>query len=247
MTELKALIVDDEPLAHQVLLTYCENFPFVTVVGQCYSATEALSFLAEHPVDLLFLDINMPMLSGLDLLRVLKTKPQVVITSAYQEYALESFELEVTDYLLKPFSFERCLQACNKALAQCQLIEQAKSQSQFTEKECETPAIFIKVDKKQIQLNLADISCLEAYGNYVKVWRDGKSLLTPRTLSSFEQQLPSEQFIKVHRSAIVNLDHIDYVEGTKVRLLDGHELNIGKSFKSSVSELLLTKHTVSGD
>ena len=233
MDNLYALIVDDEPLAHDILLNYCENVPFINVAGQCYSATEALEFLRKQPVDILLLDINMPMLSGLDLLKVLKHKPQVVITSAYQDYALESFELEVTDYLLKPFSFERFLQACNKSLKQYQLIQQANTAE--TEKTADdTSSLFIKVDKKQVQINLAGVSCFEAYGNYVKVWRDGKSVLTPRTLSSFEQQLPEATFVRIHKSVIINLAHLDFIEGQKVILRDGNKFNIGKSYKNQL-------------
>ena len=134
MKTLKALIVDDEPLAHDILLNYCENVPYVEVKGQCYSATEALAFLREKPIDLLFLDINMPMLTGLDLLKVLKEPPLVVITSAYQDYALESFELEVLDYLLKPFAFERFLQACKKAHNQYQQWPRGHVPSSTTQK-----------------------------------------------------------------------------------------------------------------
>lgn len=232
MTKLSAVIVDDEPLAHNVLLTYSENLPFIEVIGQCYSATEALSLLAEKQVDLLFLDINMPMLTGLDLLRVLKQKPQIIITSAHQEYALDSFEFDVTDYLLKPFSFERCLQACNKVLKRFELLQQANRSQQQPAREKD---IIVKVDKKQFKLNLDEISCFEAYGNYVKVWHHGKSLLTARTLASFEQQLPTPEFIQIHRSVIVNLQHIEYIEGSTVRLKDGNSYNVGKSFKRNLT------------
>lgn len=231
MTKLSTLIVDDEPLAHNILLEYSKNVPFIEVVGQCYSATEALNYLADRQIDLLFLDINMPVLTGLDLLKIIKHQPQVVITSAYQEYALESFEFEVADYLLKPFSFERYLQACNKVKKRYELLQQAKKQS-------ESQDIVIKVDKKHLVLKLKDISCFEAYGNYVKVWSQGKSLLTAGTLASFKQQLPVSDFIQVHRSVIVNRDFIEYVEGQELRLKDGNTFNIGKSFKPSIIDNL---------
>lgn len=232
MTKLSAVIVDDEPLAHNVLLAYCDNLPFIEVIGQCYSATEALNLLAKKQVDLLFLDINMPMLTGLDLLKVLKQNPQVIITSAYQEYALDSFEFDVTDYLLKPFSFERCLQACNKVQQRFELIQQAQNSQQQADFD---KSIIIKVDKKQCKLDLNDISCFQAYGNYVKVWHRGRTLLTARTLASFEQQLPAPEFIQIHRSVIVNLQHIEYVEGQVVRLTDGNTYNVGKSYKRNLA------------
>ncbi|WP_440054266.1 LytR/AlgR family response regulator transcription factor [Pseudoalteromonas sp. T1lg65] len=236
MNKLHVLIIDDEPLAHNIVLAYSDNVPFIEVVGQCYCATDALSFLQTQQVDLLFLDINMPMLSGLDLLKVLKTKPQVIITSAYQEYALESFELSVDDYLLKPFSFERFLQACNKVAAQYELRQKANQVEEVTAQTQDT--IFITVDKKQVLINLGDVSCFEAYGNYVKVWREGKSVLTPRTLSSFEEQLPHSQFVRIHKSAIINLSHIDFIKGQKVMLLDGNEMSIGRAYKDQLHNRL---------
>lgn len=230
MEILRAIIVDDEPLAHNVLKTYSENIPFIEICKQCYSATEALVYLRENPIDLLFLDINMPMLSGIDLLKVLTHKPQVIITSAYQEYAIESFELDVTDYLLKPFSYERCLSACNKVLKQFQLLQLVAKKDELPKHGDKT--IFIKVDRKHLQMRLQDISHFEAYGNYVKVWQDGVSVLTPRTLSSFEAQLPDTLFIRIHKSVIVNLSHVDIVDGQTLRLKNSTELSVGKSFKA---------------
>ncbi len=238
MKNLSALIIDDEPLAHDVIINYCSNVPFINVVWQCYSATEALSYLQQKPVDVLFLDINMPMLSGLDLLKVLKSKPQVIITSAYQEYALESFELSVSDYLLKPLAFERFLQACNKVQQQFQLLQQAKQANQATIPK----RLFVTIDRQQVQLDLAQVSCFEAYGNYVKVWRDGKSQLTPRTLGSFESQLPEAMFIRVHKSAIVNLGHIDSLDGQSIWLKDGKQVGIGKSYRANVQKVLANKN-----
>lgn len=234
---LKALIVDDEPLAHDILVNYCENVPYVEVIDQCYSATEALEYLRERQVDLLFLDINMPMLTGLELLKVLKEPPLVVITSAYQDYALESFELEVFDYLLKPFAFERFLQACKKAHNQHLLLKQAYQTPKETPPAPQT--LFIKVDREQVQINLGEVSCFEAYGNYVKVWREGKSVLTPSTLTSFEDILPAALFIRIHKSVIVNIEHIESIGTQQVSLKDGNAFNIGKSFKQQLLE-----HTV---
>ena len=239
---LRALIIDDEPLAHEVILAYCQKLPLITVQHQCYSPTQALEYLQHHEVDLLFLDINMPMLTGLELLKVLKIRPQVIITSAYQEHALESFELAVTDYLLKPFSFERFLKACSQVLERHQLKATAEKAEQFQLNKAKS--IYIKFDKQQVQVTLADISCLEAYGNYVKVWRDGKSQLTSRTLSSFEQQLPDDTFMRVHKSAIINLEQVHAIGSNTVTLKDGNIINIGKLYKHKVQNYL-TKQTAS--
>lgn len=240
---LKTIIVDDEPLAHDVLLNYAQNVPFIEIVGQCYNATEALGFVHSTSIDLMLLDINMPVLSGMELLKILSPKPQVIITSAYQEHALKSFELDVTDYLLKPFSFERFLQASNKVLKQHNLTKQTliAVASSFPPAE----HIFMKVDKKQVRFALAHISCFESYGNYVKVWKDGKSQLTPRTLTSFEQQLADSAFIRIHKTVIVNKHHIDSVEPNQVTLSDGQTYPIGKSYKETFNHWLKgTGHSI---
>ena len=233
MNQIKALIIDDEPLAHNVILSYVKNIDDITIVGQCYSATEAIEFLAKQETDLLFLDINMPLLSGLDLLKVLKNKPEVIITSAYSEYALESFELDVTDYLLKPFPFERFLQACNKVRDKMELIELAE---QTTDTSNIQQFIYIKVDNQQHRIVLQQVSCFEAYGNYVKVWREGSSVLTPRTLTSFEAELSDTDFVRIHKSSIINLNHLTTMDSQTVTLSDGMKLNIGKSYKNNLKE-----------
>jgi len=230
---LKALIIDDEPLAHAIILKYLEDIPFIEVVGQCYLATEALSVLGQQEVDLIFLDINMPNITGIEFLKIQTKKLQVIITSAYQEYALESFELDVCDYLLKPFRFNRFLKAINKANEQHKLTtaidEPIVSSSNDLSKA--TSSIFIKVDKKLIQLERLDIIHLEAYGNYVKVWVGEKSYLTHRTLSSFEEQLSDIDFMRIHKSHIVHIQHVKFIEGTKVHMNNGNVLPLGKSLK----------------
>ncbi len=242
MNKIKILIVDDEPLAHEIILDYLADLPFVEVMSQCYLATEALNYISENQVDLLFLDVNMPKLSGIDLLKVLTNKPQVIITSAYQEYALESFELDVCDYLLKPYRYDRFLKAVNKAHEQIKL---QTSQSEITQPEKEIDAknndsnIFIKVDKKLIQLKLADISFFEAYGNYVKVWVNEKVYLTPRTLSSFEAQLEANlAFIRIHKSYIIQKSQINFIEAGVINMNNQQSLSIGKSYKHVTKTLL---------
>ena len=183
---LRCLIVDDEPLAHDVILRYMEDVPFLENCGQCYRATEALDFLNKHAIDLIFLDIRMPKLNGLDLLRTLQQRPLVIITSAYEEHALESFELDVCDYLLKPFRFERFLKAANRALADHTLKQQAAGASPVPSPAAvpEPSQIYVKSDKKLVLLDLEQVYYLESLGNYVKVWEAQRFLLTPRTLSS---------------------------------------------------------------
>jgi DNA-binding LytR/AlgR family response regulator len=237
---LRCLIVDDEPLAHEVILKYMQDVPFLEKAGQCYRATEAMEFLSRHTVDLIFLDIRMPTLSGLDLLRSLQQKPLVIITSAYEEYALESFDLDVCDYLLKPFRFDRFLKAANRALAMHTLKKQSGTSFAPVPPATETePAhVYIKSDKKFIQLQLDDIYYLESLGNYVKVWEEKRYLLTARTLTSFEEQLPAEQFVRIHKSYILNKKFVHYIEGNFIKLKNGAELPLGKNYRQEVKQLL---------
>ncbi|WP_225979880.1 LytR/AlgR family response regulator transcription factor [Pseudobacter ginsenosidimutans] len=237
---MRCLIVDDEPLAHDVILKYIEDVPFLQTEGQCYLATEALSFLRSHQVDLIFLDIRMPKLSGLDFLRTLDHRPLVIITSAYEEHALESFDLEVCDYLLKPFRFDRFLKAANRALSIFTLKQQQSIAAipVMPAAQQESGSIYIKSDKKLVQLNLNEIWYLESLGNYVKVWNEQKYILTPRTLSGFEEQLPSEHFVRIHKSFILNKRFVNYIDGNLIRLRNGKELPLGKNYRHVVKLLM---------
>ncbi|KQC02202.1 LytTR family DNA-binding domain-containing protein [Pedobacter sp. Hv1] len=233
---LRCLIIDDEPLAHEVILEYSKDIPFLQICGQCYRATEAFEFLSSTEIDLIFLDIRMPKLSGLDFLRTLQRKPLIIITSAYEEYALESFDLAVCDYLLKPFRFDRFLKAVNRALENYDLKNKANHSTP-------TPAndgdqISIKADKKHILVKLNDLQYLESLGNYVKVWGDNEFLLTPRTLSSFEEQLPPDIFVRIHKSFILNKKYVHYLEGNMIFLKNGQQVPIGKNYKPIIKQLL---------
>ncbi len=238
--KLRSLIIDDEPLAHKVILEYAKDIPFLEVVGQCHLAVEAIDFLRSDPVDLLFLDIQMPRIKGLDLLRTLSDQPTVIVTSAYEEYALESFELDVCDYLLKPFRFERFLKAVNKALTIREGgTPKVKTEVLKPDVREQTEQIFIKVDKRHVNLDLSQIHYLESYGNYVKVWLGASFHLTPRTLSSFEEQLPADHFFRMHKSYILNRRYIDYVEGNFVLMKNEMQLPIGKNYRSAFRNFIL--------
>lgn len=235
---MRCLIVDDEPLAHEVILKYMEDIPFLENGGQCYRPAEALEFLSKHTIDLIFLDIRMPKLNGLDLLRALQQRPLVIITSAYEEHALESFELEVCDYLLKPFRFDRFLKAVNRALAMHTLKIKAGDPVPAAPVSKAPAQIYIKSDKKFVLLDLDAVYYLESLGNYVKVWEADKFLLTPRTLSSFEEQLPADAFVRIHKSYILNKKYVHYIEGNIIGLKNKKQLPLGKNYKHLVKELL---------
>lgn len=235
---LRCLIIDDEPLAHDIILAYINDVPFLTNIGHCYRATEALDFLNNHEIDLIFLDIRMPKLSGLDFLRTLQHKPLVVITSAYEEYALESFDLAVCDYLLKPFRFDRFLKAVNRAQEIYNLKNPVEKPVNMLQKEgVATDKIAIKADKKHILLSLDEILYFESLGNYVKVWKDDGFLLTPRTLTSFEEQLPST-FVRIHKSFILNKKYVNYLEGNMAFLKNEQQIPVGKNYKATIKQIL---------
>ncbi|WP_417657188.1 LytR/AlgR family response regulator transcription factor [Pseudidiomarina aestuarii] len=224
---MKALIVDDEPLAHDVLLHYLKEYDDIRVVKQCNSATEALSYLAQHQVDLMFLDIQMPGLSGVDMLRVMANKPQVILCTAFQEYAIEGFELDVTDYLLKPVRAERFAQA----------IEKVRQRLSSTTSSNERQSVVLRVDREDRKVWLDCIECFESYGNFVKVWQDQQCCLTHGPLKTLAEKLPSGDFMQVHKSVLVNKAHIIAKDATSLTLKSGRKVPIGKSFKADLADL----------
>lgn len=228
MKLLQCVIADDEPIARQIIETYMESIPNLELVASCKNAFEVMEILQQKKVDILFLDINMPKLSGLSLLKTMQQKPNVIITTAYPEYAVEGFELSVLDYLLKPFSLERFLQAVLKV--QQKSTEQAKTI--FVDRAEAATSIFVKSDKKSVKINFDDIFHIEAYGNYIKIGTD-KMILTPKTLSDFAEKLPSN-FLQIHKSFIINFDKIKLIDGNLIILNNGLKVPIGKSFRKSV-------------
>ena len=228
MKILQCIIADDEPIARQILENYIEALPNLKIVASCKNAFEVLEVLQETTIDILFLDINMPKLSGLSLLKTMQQKPNVIITTAYPEYAIEGFELAVTDYLLKPFSLERFLQAVNKVSKN--LKEDTKTV--LFDKEEVATSVFVKSDKKLIKINFDEINHIEAYGNYIKIFTD-KMILTPQTLSDFLNKLP-ESFLRIHKSFIINFNELKLIDGNQIVLQNDTKLPIGKSYRKEV-------------
>ena len=229
MKKLNCIIADDEPIARQILENYVDAIPYLNLVASCKNAFEVLEILQEKEIDILFLDINMPKLSGLSLLKTLQKRPNVIITTAYPEYAIEGFELSVTDYLVKPFSLGRFMQAVQKVNKKAVI----KTTTVIQEKET-TNSIFVKSDKKIIKLNFDEIYYAEAYGNYVKIYAD-KMILTPQTLSDFLNKL-TKDFIRIHKSFIINFKHLKMIDGNQVILQNDAKLPIGKSYKKELLE-----------
>ncbi|MFK8164913.1 MAG: LytR/AlgR family response regulator transcription factor [Lewinella sp.] len=234
---ISALVIDDEPLAHQIIETYAKDLDFLNIVGNCHRATEAYALLEKQQIDLIFLDINMPELMGLDFLRTLTHQPRIIITSAFEEYAIESFELQVSDYLLKPFRFARFLRAVNKVRGELGAAAGATSGTiqQGSTNTGDDGYLFIKVDRQYRRVELADVLYLESYGNYVKVWTGPEFLLTTRTLHSLTQELPAEEFLKIHKSFVVQKSKVDYLEGNQLVMKNGQPLPVGKMQREAVS------------
>lgn len=229
--ELKCLIVDDEVLAQDVIEKYIFDIPTLKLVGKCDNAVEAISFLHNNAVDLLFLDLNMPELSGLEMLKTLSTPPKVILTTAYSEYALESYEYGVVDYLLKPIKLERFIKAVNKVVEQ---YSESTNREDITE-DLQSFTIFLKEDQVTYQINLNDILFIEAYGNYLKVHTLEKSYVTRDTLHEMEDKLPIEKFMRIHKSYIISLSKIESVSGNRV-YINKTEIPVGEMYKLALKQ-----------
>jgi two-component system, LytTR family, response regulator len=203
------IAVDDEPLAVEKIVSFIERLPFLTLKATFDNAVDALGYLTNNKTDLLFLDIQMERMTGLDLLSALPERPQVILTTAYSEFALKGYEFEVTDYLLKPYSFERFAQAVNKAMKRLsEKILPPEPASDF---------IFVKTDYRLVKVMLSDILYIEGMRDYRCIVSHGGKILTQQTFSSFEEQLPASQFMRIHKSFIVSLSKIESVEKHRVK------------------------------
>lgn len=225
---LNCIIVDDEPIARDILKNYIEQVPYLTFVASCEDAFEAMEVLKTKDIDLIILDINMPRLTGFEMLRMLKKHPAVIITSAYPEHALEGFELSVTDYLLKPFSFPRFVQATEKVVNKNTGAPLPKDEELF---------LMVKSDKKLTKVFFDEISYIEAYGNYIFIYTATERVMSKQTLTQFEQQLPASRFARIHKSYVASLKAIKYLEGGEVSIA-GKKLPIGKVYRENLLEKL---------
>lgn len=225
---MKCLIIEDERPAQRVLEKFIENSPNLTLSGVFKTAMDAQATLGRGSVDLIFLDINLPLISGIELLKSLKNPPLVIITTAYSEYALESFELDVVDYLLKPFSFERFVKATNKA------FKLDKAESSMASESFKTPSneqIIINVDKVLYQLNIADVYYVASDKDYVCFYARQRKYVLLGSLKNWIEKLKDKGFCQIHKSYLINLNHIVKVEGNTVNL-DTLQLPIGRSYRS---------------
>ena len=230
---MKYIIVDDEPLAHDVIESFCELLPHLSLEKHCYNAMEAMQYLNNNTVDFMFLDINMPKLTGFDFLRTLTNPPKIIVTTAYKEFALEGYELNVSDYILKPFSFDRLVKAINKAISEVP----KNVQTTIAPDSSEVPSrLFLKGDKKYHQIHLDNILYIEAYGNYSKVYLKDEMIVSHEKISHFEELLNAANFLRVHKSFIVAINKIKFIEGNRI-LINDHKIPIGQTYKSNINKL----------
>lgn len=230
---INAIIVDDEPLAQDILETYLKKIPQIELIAKCDNAFEANDVLNDHDVDLMFLDINMPQLTGTDFLKGLTDPPVTIFTTAYPNYALEGFELNALDYLVKPISTERFLTACNRAIEQAELKQKANAGT-VVEESSGADFFFVKADKKLVRVNLADIVYIEGLKDYVIIRMPDDRVITLQTMKSLDERLPSADFQRIHRSYIVNVNRIEALHGNMVEVKEKGKttsLPVGKSYR----------------
>jgi DNA-binding LytR/AlgR family response regulator len=229
--QLNCLIVDDEPVARKGLEEYVREVEFLNLVGLSENAMKATGMMSQHPIDLLFLDIQMPKLTGIELLKTIKNPPLVIITTAYSEYALEGYALDVVDYLMKPITFERFLKAAQKAFD----LHQLKKSGQ--EKVGEDH-FFVKCDSKFEKVFFNEVTYIEGLQNYAVIHTLSKKLITYITMTSLEHQLPKEQFMKVHKSYIVSIPQVKAIEANEI-LIGQARIPISRNLKDEVVNQIL--------
>ena len=226
---IRCIVTDDEPMARKGLQGYIEKIDFLELVAVCENAIELNSVLKQQPVDLLFLDIEMPYMTGIELLKNLSSPPKVIFTTAYDKYALQGFELEVLDYLLKPVSFERFLKSANKAYDYFKMMEAGEQR---------TDHLFVKADNKLEKVRFDEILFVEALENYIGIYTSGKKIITHSTLKAFQEKLPQQRFIQPHKSYIVAIDKINSIEGNVLHIQQ-YQVPISKYQKEEVLKIVI--------
>lgn len=230
MRKIKCLLLDDEPIAIRIIERHLENFPEMDVVGRFHSAPSAISFLRNNEVDLIFSDIEMPQMNGLQFLKSLKKAPSFIFTTAYRNYAVEAFDLDVVDYLMKPISLERMARAINRYHDRQEVEAKPVATSPLAEE-----IINLKVDKKIVRLALDKIDFFESFGDYAICRHEGGKLVSRETLAHLMHMLPTDKFIRIHRQFIVPITKIESISGNTVYLKD-KELPVGRSYRNDLKQ-----------
>jgi two-component system LytT family response regulator len=231
--KIKCVLIDDEPLAIKVLLNYFENFSEFEVLATFNNSLDGLEFINSNKVDAVFLDINMPMMTGFELIRLLENKTRIVITTAFREFAAESYDLEVLDYLVKPIPLPRFIKCIHKIEGEFNLKNNIKTENHRSE-----PHIFIKVDKKMVKINIDEIFFIEGMKEYIKVVTSDKTYITHKSLTSLTEELPTERFIRIHKSYTIALNKVKSIEGNRIQI-SSFTIPIGRNYSKEVKNKIL--------
>ena len=243
MNNIKCLAIDDEPLALRQLATYVEKIPYLQLVGACQSALEAKEIMDQEVIDAIFIDINMPDLNGMEFVKQMQVPPLVVFTTAYSEYAIEGFKVDAVDYLLKPFGLQDFQRAAQKVKHRFELEHRpVTEESSIVVDELDSDAMFLKSDYKTIRINISDIRYVEGMSEYLKIYiEDHKPLVVLLSMNRLEERLPSNSFMRIHRSYIINLRKILEVNKNRVILGEDAYLPIGDNYKEAFNDYLASK------
>jgi two-component system LytT family response regulator len=234
---LRCLVVDDDPMSVQIVRTCIGNTPFLDATAACSSAIEAAEVLRTQAFDVLFLDVEMPLMSGLDLLRTLLDPPQVVLITSSQSYAVQAFEFAVADYLLKPLSYPRFLQAANKVLENINAQRAASEADVHVANSHDAEFTFVKVDNKLMRVDFADVLYVEALGDYVHLVTNRSKLIVYSTMRAIEEKFPPQRFVRVHRSFIINIDFVQALEDNSLLINDKY-IPIGQTYLRGLTQRL---------
>jgi len=226
-------LIDDEPLAIKVLQNYFTNFPDFEVVATFNNSLEALDFLNSTPVDAVFLDINMPMMTGFELISLIENKTKVIITTAFREFAAESYDLDVLDYLVKPIPLPRFIKCINKITTEYNLKNNIKVEATKGDSH-----IFIKVDKKMMKINIEEILFVEGMKEYIKVVTPDKTYITHKSLTSLSEELPADRFLRIHKSYVIALNKVKSIEGNRIQI-QSYTIPIGRNYSKDVKNKIL--------
>jgi two-component system LytT family response regulator len=231
--KIKCVLIDDEPLAIKVLLNYFDNFSEFEIIGTFSNPLEGLEFINTNAVDVVFLDINMPMMTGFELISLLEKKARIIITTAFREFAAESYDLEVLDYLVKPIPLPRFIKAIHKIEADFNLKNNIKVDNHRVE-----PHIFIKVDKKMVKINIDEILFIEGMKEYIKVATTDKTYITHKSLTSLTEEMPADRFMRIHKSYTIALNKVKSIEGNRIHI-HSYTIPIGRNYSKEVKTRIL--------
>lgn len=233
----KCLVIDDEPLARDLMRNHIEKLENFEICAECGDAMKALQELHKHKIDLMFMDIQMPQITGIEFLKTLKNPPKVILTTAYREYALDGFELDVVDYLLKPITFERFLKSINKYYLATQEDINNANPVAVNDNRKEESFIYVKENKKVVKVHLREILYVEGLSEYVQIYTKDKKIITKTSMTNMSDKLPENSFMRIHKSFIVSLSKIEAFTSSSIEV-PGKELPIGRSYKNSVLKVL---------